>query len=138
MAPRRTFQPVLDHIYATTWNRDVVAPGSEPINPQALALIFALLAIGAQHNPDLPPNDPSADEYLGLSQACLVKGNFLVETTLMGVQTLILMAHYHSDSRNGDSAWPLWGLAMRQAIAMGLHRDGERWNLEVDISEERR
>lgn len=66
------------------------------------------------------------------------------------------MAHYHlyvliplaavklidgretERGRNGDSAWPLWGLAMRIIQAMGLHRDGQRWDLPVAAVEERR
>lgn len=40
--------------------------------------------------------------------------------------------------KNGESAWPLWGLAARLAQGMGLHRDGERWNLPKDVVEERR
>lgn len=39
---------------------------------------------------------------------------------------------------NGDTAWPLWGLAMRAIQAMGLHRDGENWKLPADAVEERR
>lgn len=40
--------------------------------------------------------------------------------------------------RSGDPAWPLWGLAMRIAQAMGLHRDGETWGLPPEVTEERR
>ncbi len=39
---------------------------------------------------------------------------------------------------DGDSAWPLWGLATRLASAMGLHRDGVQWGLADDQAEERR
>jgi hypothetical protein len=42
------------------------------------------------------------------------------------------------EGRNGDPAWPLWGLAMRIAQAMGLHRDGESWGLPPEVIEERR
>jgi hypothetical protein len=63
------------------------------------------------------------------------------------------MGHYQLETeigRNGDSAWPLWGLAMRlcQAVRppsdgpangqMGLHRDGAKWNLPAETVEERR
>lgn len=65
------------------------------------------------------------------------------------------MAHYQLQTdrgRDGDSAWPLWGLAMRiaQAVSrsfyrcsiterqMGLHRDGGKWNLPDEVVEDRR
>lgn len=67
-----------------------------------------VFAMGALYSLELPPNDPVASEYLALSKACLVKGNFLVNTTLSGVQTLVrslsyllqltpqhIMAHFH-------------------------------------------
>lgn len=34
------------------------------------------------------------------------------------------MAHYHLETekgRNGDNAWPLWGLAMRLVTAVSYH-----------------
>lgn len=51
------------------------------------------------------------------------------------------MANLHSETekgRSGDSAWPLWGLAMRLVTAMGLHIDGERWNLPDQVIQDRR
>jgi len=40
--------------------------------------------------------------------------------------------------KNGDRAWPLWGLTTRTIQAMGLHRDGEKWRLPQSDIEERR
>ncbi|ORY30771.1 hypothetical protein BCR39DRAFT_598252 [Naematelia encephala] len=114
---------------------------SHVIDPQQLGLLFVVLAMGALHNLELPPDDPCVDEYLTLAEQCLIKGNFMVHNTMAGVQTLIIMAHCKLETnkgRNGDSAWPLWGLAMQIAQAMGLHRDGQRWNLPQDVVEERR
>jgi hypothetical protein len=42
------------------------------------------------------------------------------------------------ESEKGDIAWPLWGLAMRISLAMGLHRDPGAWNLPQEVREERR
>ncbi|WWC87416.1 uncharacterized protein L201_002305 [Kwoniella dendrophila CBS 6074] len=135
-APRKFFQPVFDRIFECISKNTF-----KSVHPQQLALLFAILAMGTLQNLELPPNDPSADEYLALSKGCLTKGDFLNNNTIAGVQTLIVMAHYLLETekgRNGDSAWPLWGLAMRIIVAMGLHRDGARWNLPADVVEERR
>ncbi|KAK6904287.1 hypothetical protein I203_107803 [Kwoniella mangroviensis CBS 8507] len=135
-APRRFFQPVFDRIF-----QNISTKKYRSVHPQQLALLYAVLAMGTLQNLELPPNDPTADEYLLLAKSCLTKGDFLNNNTIAGVQTLIVMAHYLLETekgRNGDSAWPLWGLAMRIIVAMGLHRDGARWNLPADVVEERR
>ncbi|OCF31477.1 hypothetical protein I316_06879 [Kwoniella heveanensis BCC8398] len=114
---------------------------SSRVQAQQLALLFIVLAMGALHNLELPPDDTSAEEYLLSSEDCLARGQFMNNNTVPGVQTLIIMAHYHLETdkgRNGDSAWTLWGLAMRIVQAMGLHRDGEKWNLPPKVVEERR
>ncbi|KLT41091.1 hypothetical protein CC85DRAFT_303533 [Cutaneotrichosporon oleaginosum] len=135
VAPRAYFEPIFERVYAA------VESNNHAVNPQQLALLFIVFAMGALYSLELPPNDPAAAEYHALSKACLVKGNFLVNTAISGVQTLHIMAHFHletEEGRNGDPAWPLWGLAMRIAQAMGLHRDGESWGLPPDVIEERR
>jgi hypothetical protein len=137
------------------------------IDVQQLATLFAVLALGASHNLELSPDDQIAEDYCESARNCLVRGNFMTHSTLAGVQTLVghfnkqahqltsqsLMAHYQLQTdrgRDGDSAWPLWGLAMRIAQAvrrdegsllmtqMGLHRDGGKWNLPDEVVEDRR
>lgn len=39
---------------------------------------------------------------------------------------------------SGESSWAILGTAVRAALALGLHRDGENWNLPAEASEERR
>jgi hypothetical protein len=43
-----------------------------------------------------------------------------------------------SPQSGGERAWPIWGIAMRCCIAMGLHRDGSKWDLEPKVNDERR
>jgi len=56
---------------------------------QQLALLFIVLAMGALHNLELPPDDHSAGEYLALSRDALEAGDFIINNTLAGVQTLV-------------------------------------------------
>nr|XP_018263450.1 uncharacterized protein I303_03319 [Kwoniella dejecticola CBS 10117]OBR85608.1 hypothetical protein I303_03319 [Kwoniella dejecticola CBS 10117] len=134
VVPRSDFQKIFDRVYGMS-----ARVGS--VTPQELALIFILLAQGTLFNLEMPNYDPSSEEWLNLSERALVKGNFFADNTIPAVQTLHLMAHYHlqvDKGRRGDYAWPLWGLGMRLIQAMGMHRDGERWNLPHDVVEERR
>ncbi|KLT43595.1 hypothetical protein CC85DRAFT_301200 [Cutaneotrichosporon oleaginosum] len=135
VAPRTGVQPIFERAYGLDAESDA------KVHPQQLALLFIILAMGALHNPALPPHDPGAEHHLAAARWCLVKGDFIGHNTIAGLQALVIMAHYALETekgRNGDSAWPLWGLAMRLVTAMGLHIDGRRWNLPPDVAEERR
>ena len=111
------------------------------VEPHQLAVLFAVMAIGAHHNLELPPNDPSAEQYCNAARDCLMIGRFLSKSSLAGCQALNLMAHYDLATdvgRDGDGAWSLWGMSARMGHAMGLHRDGQSWNLKETVLEERR
>lgn len=141
VAPRAGVQPIFDRAYGLGRETEREGQLAHRVHPQQLALLFIILAMGALHNPDLPPHDPSAEHHLAAARWCLVKGDFIGNNTIAGLQALVIMAHYHLETekgRNGDSAWPLWGLAMRLVTAMGLHVDGKRWNLPPEVAEERR
>ncbi|CAI6088301.1 unnamed protein product [Clonostachys chloroleuca] len=136
VAPRSQFERTFDRVYK------ILGSGtSSPINPQEIALVFIVMAQGTMFNIEMPNFDSSAEDWLHLAERALVKGDFLSNNTLAGVQTLHLMAHLHlhlDKGRHGDNAWPIWGLVMRLVQAMGMHRDGDRWNLPHDVAEERR
>ncbi|KAK8870138.1 hypothetical protein IAR55_000708 [Kwoniella newhampshirensis] len=139
LVSRQTLQRIMAEIYAT--RKAWTAYSETHVNLQELALLFMALANGALHNLELSPDDQLSDEYVCRARQCLVQDSFMSKNTIAGVQSINLMAHYHLETesgRNGDSAWPLWGLAMRMGQAMGLHRDGEKWGLPSELVEERR
>lgn len=132
---RTALDGILETIYAAR---------SDPlrrIEHHQLGLVFAVLAMGTLHDMELEANDPLATEYLDLAKASLTRGNFLQNNTVAALQALHIVAHVHLETeggKNGDSAWPLWGLSMRMVVAMGLHRDGFRWGLDEKVVQERR
>ncbi|PYI29943.1 hypothetical protein BP00DRAFT_437272 [Aspergillus indologenus CBS 114.80] len=131
------FQKTFDRVYKFAEGASV----SPRVNPQEIALVFIVLAQGTLFNIEMPNYDSSAEDWLHLSELALVKGRFLSNNMVAGLQTLHLMAHLHlhlDKGGRGDNAWPLWGLVMRLVQAMGMHRDGARWNLPQDVIEERR
>ncbi|OCF40873.1 hypothetical protein I317_05323 [Kwoniella heveanensis CBS 569] len=138
VVPRHNFRKLFDRIF------DVLPAAGDTrptVAPQELALLYIVLAQGTLFNIEMPYNDPSAEHWLQLSERALVKSDFFANNTIPAIQTLHLMAHYHlhiDKGRRGDYAWPLWGLVMRLIQAMGMHRDGARWNLPDDVVEERR
>ncbi|KAI0891439.1 hypothetical protein F4806DRAFT_302651 [Annulohypoxylon nitens] len=136
VAPKASFEKTFDRVY-----RRAEGDSSSLINPQEIALVYIIMAQGTTFNIEMPNYDSSAEDWLHLSERALVKGDFLSNNMVAGLQTLHLMAHLHlilDKGRRGDTAWPLWGLIMRLIQAMGMHRDGDRWNLPQDVTEERR
>ncbi|KAL4736407.1 hypothetical protein BDV11DRAFT_211264 [Aspergillus similis] len=137
VAPKAAFQKAFDRVY-TFSNGGSVSPR---LDPQEIALVYIIMAQGTMFNIEMPYYDPSVEDWLYLSERALVEGNFLSNNMVVGLQTLHLMAHLHlqlDKGGRGDTAWPLWGLVMRLAQAMGMHRDGACWNLPQNVVEERR
>ncbi|KAJ4987063.1 transcriptional regulatory protein C1F7.11c 2 [Stagonosporopsis vannaccii] len=135
VAPRDRFEKIFDRVYA------LINDTSRRVNTQELALVFIILAQGNVFNIEIASDPTVPEELLRLSELALMKGDFLSNNTVAGVQTLHLMAHLHlnwDQGSRGDRAWPVWGLVMRLIQAMGMHRDGARWNLPQDVVEERR
>lgn len=143
---RPAFDETMRLVYSSVASRTVPAVNARPsvkvnIHPHQLALFFQVLATGCQFNLELAEGDPLGDYYHGLAQSSLTLGQFLQKPTIAAVQTLHVMGHYllsTSPGLGGDEAWPIWGLAMRACITMGLHRDGEHWDLDPVVNDERR
>jgi len=109
VAPRSTIEKYVKEMYVI---KNAVDADYRKCDPQSLALVFIVLAVGSLHNLELAPNDPSTEEYLTLSKRCLAKSDFLTRSTIAGIQTLVgpspgckhrrstlmtqhIMAHYH-------------------------------------------
>jgi hypothetical protein len=85
--PQARFEKVFDRVYAHVEKTDT----SSRVDPQEIALIFMVMAQGTLFSIEMPYNDPSAEEWLRLSERALVKGDFMSNNTVAGVQTLV---HY--------------------------------------------
>lgn len=79
------FQPIFERVYELSQQRSV----SSATNPQEIALVFIILAQGTIFNIEMPSYDPSVEEWLHSSERALVKGGFLSNNTIPGLQTLV-------------------------------------------------
>jgi hypothetical protein len=79
------FMRTFDRVYAL---QDEPSP-SPTVDPQEIALVFGILAQGTLYNIEIPHYDASAEDWLRLSELALVKGNFLSNNTIAGLQTLV-------------------------------------------------
>ena len=101
--PRQHFQPLLEGIRSVS-----NAPSVSRVNPQRLALLFAILAMGTLHNLETSPNDPSAEEFLGMAKVCLCKGEFLTRGNIAGIQTLVSNAYTLTLAAPDEPLSTLW------------------------------
>lgn len=85
VAPKHIFEKTFDRVYKCAANKSP----SSPANPQEIALVFIIMAKGTMFNIEMPNCDPSAEEWLHLSERAMVKGEFLSNNTLAGLQTLV-------------------------------------------------
>ncbi|KAM0720357.1 hypothetical protein Q7P37_004493 [Cladosporium fusiforme] len=102
--------------------------------PDMLALLFATLAVGVQigvHDRngrrwlEAPMEEAhgASECYLGASMQALRHASFMSQPTLLGIQTLVMMGPYLTNSGRFLDAWTLFGTTIRLAHSIGLHRD---------------
>jgi hypothetical protein len=85
VAPKPSFEKTFDRVYSLA-NRCSL---SAPVSAQEIALVFIIMAQGTMYNIEMPSHDPSANEWLHLSERALIKGNFLSNNMVAGLQTLV-------------------------------------------------
>ncbi|KFY79619.1 hypothetical protein V499_01405 [Pseudogymnoascus sp. VKM F-103] len=73
----------------------------------------------------------------GLEQ-CLAGSNFLAHPTMKSLQAMAIYLRSLRAYDLGRSSWTLFGLAMRSAQSVGLHRDGSNFKLPPFETEMRR
>ncbi|KAK7470755.1 hypothetical protein VKT23_002174 [Stygiomarasmius scandens] len=113
----------------------------EPTSPHKLSALFIVFALGALVDLTMEPFNTEAERYFQLCRAALSLRNVFDSPELCTVQTVVLMAYYHSMAGRRytlDSAWCLMSLGAKLAQSIGLHRDSARWNLSPKIVQRRR
>lgn len=85
VAPKGPFEKTFERVYQHAES----GFSSPPINPQDIALVFIIMAQGTVFNIEMPNCDSSTEEWLHLSERALVKGEFLSNNMVAGLQTLV-------------------------------------------------
>ncbi|CAO2649913.1 Nn.00g012050.m01.CDS01 [Neocucurbitaria sp. VM-36] len=101
--------------------------------PDMLALLFAAIAIGAQHSvwdksgeqwkaEVMDVEMRRGDVYIAAAMQALRLASFMHKPTLLGIQALIMIGPYLTNSGRFLDAWTLFGTTIRLAHSIGLHR----------------
>jgi hypothetical protein len=101
--------------------------------PDMLALLFAALALGSQHcvwdkcggkwvASVMKEESQKGDVYIAAAMQALRMASFMHKPTLLGIQALIMIGPYLTNSGRFLDAWTLYGTTIRLAQSIGLHR----------------
>ncbi|KAF2678841.1 hypothetical protein K458DRAFT_394485 [Lentithecium fluviatile CBS 122367] len=102
--------------------------------PDMLALLFAALALGAQHSAwdksggrwnaeTMKKEMDKGNVYIAAAMQALRMASFMHKPTLLGIQALIMIGPFLTNSGRFLDAWTLFGTTIRLAHSIGLHRD---------------
>ena len=91
-----------------------------------VALIFVMLALGTQFvSTPTNPRDrkQTAEFYASAGNQALRMSSYLSTATISSVQAMVLLVYFLINDNHASDGWAFAGILMRQAYAMGLHRD---------------
>lgn len=116
MIHRQTFFADYTHF----WN----LPSSEKadVDGAMIGLIFAMLAMGTQFVQS-GNTKQTAEFYVSASHQALRLSSYLNKTSIRSIQAMVLITYFLINDNHASDGWAFAGILIRQAYAMGLHRD---------------
>ncbi|KAI0132183.1 fungal-specific transcription factor domain-containing protein [Xylariales sp. AK1849] len=119
MIHRQTFYADYEHFWGL--------PEEEKSRTDAslVALIFVVLALGTQFVTTTNPQDrkQSAEFYASGANQALRMSSYLSTASIRSIQAMVLITYFLINDNHASDGWAFAGILMRQAYAMGLHRD---------------
>ncbi|KAG5977030.1 hypothetical protein E4U55_007102 [Claviceps digitariae] len=119
MLHRQTFYADYEHFWRVRTEEDTDTEAS------FVALIFVILALGTQFVTSTAPDErrQTAEFYASASYQALRVSSFLSNASLRSIQAMVLMTYFLINDNHASDGWAFAGILIRQAYAMGLHRD---------------
>ncbi|KAK8127429.1 hypothetical protein PG984_008537, partial [Apiospora sp. TS-2023a] len=119
MIHRQTFYADYEHFWS------LPQAEKEQSDAALVALIFVMLAMGTQFVTSTNPRDhkQTAEFYASASNQALRMSSYLSTASIRSVQAMVLICYFLINDNHASDGWAFAGILMRQAYAMGLHRD---------------
>jgi hypothetical protein len=119
MMHRQTFYADYEHF----WQLSVEEKGK--VDAAFVALIFVMLALGTQFVTSTTPRErkQTAEFYASASNQALRTYSYLSIASTRSIQAMVLMTYFLINDNHASDGWAFAGIIIRQAYAMGLHRD---------------
>jgi hypothetical protein len=119
MIHRQTFYADYEHF----WQMSI--PEKHQVDAAFIAQIFVMLALGAQFVTSTTPQErkQTAEFYASASNQALRMFSYLSTASIRSIQAMVLMTYFLINDNHASDGWAFAGILIRQAYAMGLHRD---------------
>ncbi len=119
MLHRQTFYADYEHFWSLSQLEKV------QVDASFIALLFVMLALGTQFVTHTAPkeNKQTAEFYASASNQALRVSSYLSSASLRSIQAMVLITYFLINDNHASDGWAFAGILMRQAYAMGLHRD---------------
>lgn len=119
MIHRQTFYADYEHFWRMTPEE------KNKMDAAFIALIFVILALGTQFVTINVPKDrkQTAEFFASASNQALRMSSYLSTASLRSIQAMVLMTYFLINDNHASDGWAFAGILVRQAYAMGLHRD---------------
>ncbi|KAJ9137231.1 Zn 2cys6 transcription factor [Pleurostoma richardsiae] len=119
MIHRQTFYADYEHFWS------LPRPEKDRADASFIALIFVMLALGTQfvQTTTAREKQQTAEFYASASNQALRMSSYLSTASIRSIQTMVLIVYFLINDNHASDGWAFAGILMRQAYAMGLHRD---------------
>lgn len=119
MIHRMTFYADYEHFWALPMGAKKSADAA------FVALLFVMMALGTQFRTDITATDRknSAEFYASASNQSLRVSGYLSSASIHSIETMVLLTYFLINDNHASDGWSFSGVLVRQAYAMGLHRD---------------
>jgi hypothetical protein len=119
MLHRQTFYADYEHFWSLS------RPEKDRADAAFVALIFVMLALGTQFVTSTSPKErkQTAEFYASASNQALRMCSYLSTASIKTIQAMVLITYFLINDNHASDGWAFAGILIRQAYAMGLHRD---------------
>ncbi|KAL2147814.1 hypothetical protein VTI28DRAFT_5586 [Corynascus sepedonium] len=119
MLHRQTFYADYEHFWSLS------RAEKDRADAAFVALIFVMLALGTQFVTSTNPTErkQTAEFYASASNQALRMCSYLSTASIKTIQAMVLITYFLINDNHASDGWAFAGILMRQAYAMGLHRD---------------
>ncbi|KAI1163273.1 fungal-specific transcription factor domain-containing protein [Nemania serpens] len=121
--------PIYPMVHRQSFHADYerfwVLKSSGQCDASFVALLFVMLACGTQFVSTTSPQDrkQTAEFYASAGNQALRMSSYLSTASIHSVQAMVLLCYFLINDNHASDGWAFAGILMRQAYAMGLHRD---------------
>ncbi|KAI1335468.1 fungal-specific transcription factor domain-containing protein [Xylariaceae sp. FL0016] len=122
--------PVYPMVHRQTFYADyerfwLCRESSEKVDAAFVALVFVMLALGTQFVATTSPKarKQTAEFYASAGNQALRMSSYLSTASVPSLQAMVLLCYFLINDNHASDGWAFAGILMRQAYAMGLHRD---------------